>query len=453
MRKTVRGRYLLDIGNSLKSERDVAGLSGRVRFRDDVDYSKALLAVVGLVTAGVQLLRLLVTGDIFSKVWAEDGKILLGDARAHGFSSLFYTYSGYASELPRGIALIGSWLPLDSYSAYCVVTSALVSALLAAFIFDRALRQIRSKGWAAVAAVVIGLGPALRVESLGNIINLQWLLVYAAFWAVLGQGSEDSRSRQFLTVIVVFVAGISTPLTLLVFPALFVRAGWWRQHRSSVLAICAAMAIQAGLIEFGSRDVVGVARHPGLNILLLKQSLLGLAGYLPIPNYVTASISVLIGAGIAYVWYRLRSQRDVVAALVAGLLLFVVTAGITGDVGYRYAATADLFAVAALALAAPHLSVPLKRFVALGMVSVALIGFPATAYRLSGPSWPAGVASYSRGCARGLQEIKVPVSPAGWGAVTLFCPKKSSFARLGHPEYRTGWSAHGPVDLSVIENS
>ncbi len=85
---------------------------------------KAWPVGVGFATAMLTVVRLQVAGNALDRVWAEDGRIFLGDVADHGFASLWCAYSGYLHTAPRLLAFVGDALPLRDYAAYTVVVSA-----------------------------------------------------------------------------------------------------------------------------------------------------------------------------------------------------------------------------------------------------------------------------------------------------------------------------------------
>src|SRR5690349_3099048 len=100
-------------------------------------------AMFGLAATVLIIARLLLAGNVFDRVWAEEGAVFLVDARAHGIGSLIYGYSGYGHLVPHALALIGSWLPLSAYAAFTVVSSAVVVGLLAWYVAGAA-RELTS---------------------------------------------------------------------------------------------------------------------------------------------------------------------------------------------------------------------------------------------------------------------------------------------------------------------
>ena len=114
------------------------------------------------MVTGLALARLLIRGDVFNRVWAEDGKVYLSDAERHGLASLSYVYAGSLSTAPRVLAIAGEALPIRDYATYSVLASALVVGALAAFVYLTAAKVLGS-AWAVVPALGMALAPFLRL--------------------------------------------------------------------------------------------------------------------------------------------------------------------------------------------------------------------------------------------------------------------------------------------------
>jgi hypothetical protein len=370
----------------------------------------ALLIVVRLETAG----------DALDRVWAEDGRIFLGEAADHGFASLWYAYSGYLHVVPRLLAFVGDALPLGDYAAFAVLASALVAGLLASYVYLVACRVIGSAIWALLPALGMALAPALSEESLGSLANLQWFFVFAAFWALLVPVTDSPR-RRGTAAAVTGLAALTSPVTLLVLPAAAL-------HGKRALRHWPAVALLAGIVVQGLAHLIapqspeGVVRHPGLSPSFFKGIAELLSGGQGGAGWMTA-VGVAIGLTLALAWWRAGPQRKL--ALVAwgiGALVYVVTSVVQGFPAPRYEGCAAMFVLAGIAMLGPHVD---RRLIAVPLALLIVVGavrFPASGYRLSGPSWDSSVSAYRDRCrARPAPAPTIALSPAGWGAVRLPC--------------------------------
>ena len=385
-----------------------------------------LAAAVGAGVAALTVLRLVVAGPGLDRVWAEDGFIFLWDARRHGLASLGYVYAGYAHTAPRAWSIVGAQLPLEQFALFAVLATALTAGVLAAVVFRVARRVTGSTAWAVLPALALALAPAFR-GSVGSLANLQWLLIAAAFWCVI-----DRTGNRWIPAVTALAAALTTPLVALLLPAA------WLAHRRDVLrsravwGLGTGLVVQAALIAFGNPSAANPAvRHPGLSESLVGATLTAAFGSnqtaLELGRLGTLDGALLIGALVAAVvvvaLYEVRGQRTLATtAVLTGLLLFAATSFLNGAPATRYAGAAAMLIFSGLALAGPRLPRPVQ-LTAVGLLALnALWSFPASDYRLSGPSWDDQVARYEQSCLTDGEPTPMELSPEGWGRLGLDCP-------------------------------
>ena len=383
--------------------------------------------LVGAAVAVLTVLRLLVAGPGLDRVWAEDGFVFLWDAQRHGLESLGYTYAGYAHTLPRAFGLVGAQIPLEHFAVYAVLATALGAGALAALVFLAARRVTGSWAWALLPALSLALAPAFR-GSVGSLANLQWLLLVAAFWFVI-----DTPGRRWLPASVTVIASLTTPLTVFLLPAA------WLAHRAgvvrslSVRGLLAGLVLQFAIIVFGGASADNPAsRTPQLPGSVFDVALTAAAG----PNVAAfelgrlgvLDVSTLMGAVFAgallLAVYEARGHRALpIAAVLTGAMLYFATSIMSGQPTTRYAAVAAMFLVSALALAGPRIPTGLGRM-ALAVLAVnVVLAFPASDFRMSGPSWQDEVTEYRDSCRTTGQGSPMEVSPEGWGEFDPYCPQ------------------------------
>lgn len=149
-------------------------------------------------------------------IFAEDGQIWITQTLQTGWSGIFDTYAGYLHVVPRLIANTCVTLGPESYIACTNVSSVLVKIALMAVVFPVVLAYASSWRWALFAASLFLLLPVSQLEVLGNITNLRWFLVVAAFVAILG--NYPGRLLPISVAIIVLLASLSDPLTLVALP-------------------------------------------------------------------------------------------------------------------------------------------------------------------------------------------------------------------------------------------
>jgi len=187
-----------------------------------------VVAALGLIS----LLSPRSTGWTGSFLHAEDGQVFLTEYLQSGLGTLFQTYAGYLHLVPRTVtATCASGVDPLGFAACLNVGSALVKIACMVVAFPVLTAYARSWRWglAAAAAAFLFL-PAGQQEVLGNITNLRWYLLAAAFFAVFGV----FRSRWLLgyASAIALLAALSDPMPLLLVPVAVWRIvelrGWSR---------------------------------------------------------------------------------------------------------------------------------------------------------------------------------------------------------------------------------
>ena len=375
-------------------------------------------AGVGLLVAALVLARLLPAGDVLDRLWAEDGRVFLSDAERHGLGSLVYVYGSYLHVVPRVLALAGGVLPLEHFARFAVLAAAAVTGLLGAFVHAAAADVTGSRRLALIPALALALVPALSTESLGNLANLHWYLVHAAFWALLA----GPRLRH-AAVVVCAAAALSSAIAVLLVPVALHREGRQALRRRPVQALLAGAALQALAILLAPRSARAIERHPGVDAGLPGDAVTGILG-LGLERGASIAIGLALAALTFLAWRRAATgpRRDALRAWAAGLVLYATVVVITGETAQRYDAMAAMFIAAGVCL----LMKGLDRVAAAGAVGVMALlaagGFPASESRVYGPSWEQSVERLETACAGDPEgERDVPLSPYNWGSARLPC--------------------------------
>src|SRR5688500_14556023 len=198
------------------------------RFRWTHKWASYVAAVV--IATAASLLRQSGT-PAFDSIWAEDALVFLSDAIARPFVDTFFEpYRGYVLVLPRALAWVASTLPLEFAALIMSGGSALVVALLAAFVF-RATESISHIGLRLALGAAVILLPVAAVETLNTAANVHWYLMFAAFWALAWY--PRSAALRLVAAVVAALAALNDPLSLLLVPAVALRAATshnWRDH-------------------------------------------------------------------------------------------------------------------------------------------------------------------------------------------------------------------------------
>jgi hypothetical protein len=271
-------------------------------------------------------------------------------------------------------------------------------------------------GW--VAAAALALTPALNLETLGSLANLQWFLLATSLWALFLPPDRGGWAAAAVTGL----TAASSPLIVLLLPAavLVHRLRIWRAP--AAWGAAAGLVYQVLVIRFGPVDPGGPVRARGIprdtsSKLLDHVAGVNVTGHLLAWGTVCA-VAALVLLGL----WRAAGLRLLIAASVGTAMVFLMAVvWYSGGEASRYTAAASMLAAAGIAVAvgacgrlalAPFLVVAMAAFVAL----------PADPIKFIGPGWHTSVAGWRSTCAKtGAATAQIPVAPPGWGSATVAC--------------------------------
>ncbi|MFD1147430.1 hypothetical protein [Saccharothrix hoggarensis] len=216
----------------------------RPRGRLVLGYALAFLAAVGfqlLTPAGLSRL---------DRMWAEDGARFLLDALTQPFTAnVVAPYGGYLHTLPRLLAEVASLFPLDWAAAVIAVSAAALRAVVALTAFAASAGYLRSTPVRFALAALVVVLPAGNSETLDNLANVHWFLVYGVFWALLW------RSAPLVPVaVLVVLATLSSPLAFFLAPVALLRLALpGRRDRVIPIVFLVAAAAQGLAMAFAER--------------------------------------------------------------------------------------------------------------------------------------------------------------------------------------------------------
>ena len=297
------------------------------------------LVYVAMLAAGTFVAISRLPFDQQNLVWAEDGRVFLTDAFAHDFlTNAFAPYAGYMHLFPRFAAqMVAATTPLEGVGiAINLWGAALWSAMaLTAFVFlrDRIQLPLAAVLWAVVLLLPVG-----SLELATNVANSHWLLTLGLFVVLISRST--TRTRAVFGAVIVGVAVLSDPLTLLFLPLVVLRLVTVRGIRERVVAIVylAAAVVQLLVVLGTHRNGETYVSLFGLLKTYLVRTVWGtLAGgvwgnqfYYAAGSAVTiplgAAIVALLVAGIAFRWGRAGLA---VTALVSSIGYFFVVGAMT----------------------------------------------------------------------------------------------------------------------------
>jgi len=397
-------------------------------------------------------------------VWAEDGTIFLQQALTPGSTtSILVPYAGYIDVVPRLLAAGVVALPLNWQGLAINLSAAGVQSavgVLACVIVGGHLRP----RWLRVLLLMCVVAPPVGQETISNVSNLQWFLVFAAclvaYWTPRGWGGWLAAAM------VEFLATSSSPFGIVPLAAVTLRAAIQRTRHSISVAVAATLGygIQAAaMIGAPGRDISPRVDPRGLLVgyinRVLGDGLLGVAHYSLTQPETNISMGLivffsLLALVMALIGHRRGATTIVPLALLClSFITFALPLMISGRsmaspfaASRYYVAPALLFLSATIILIGNSLSISrgagATDFLAFRVVPLLLVAGltfgvvtswqSKPAYgRITGPSWSAGVDAAAVACASLARPASavVAISPKGWG-VTLACARISP--PLGH---------------------
>lgn len=394
-------------------------------------------------------------------LYAEDGTRFYSEARTMGMGSIIAPYAGYMHFVPRVASLMLVALPAGGVAAGYAVTATTLIALLAlyAFFASRVLLDSWQSRALLAAAMVI---PPVAGQTIANLTNLHWYLMFAAFWAVISNPRHAWWTVAGATVGV--AAALSDPLTALLLPAaaLAVYRYRSRSHGYVVAAVMVGLGAQL-LIVLGAEQRIG-SGSPLVDLPALYA--FRVAGGITIGDVhltsawltagwslaVVAMVAVTVVVVLAIAWTQMWRKVIVVTAVVNSIAFFAAplivrgTEGMIPAVGQppplfsgRYTLVPALFVVVCVAVLVDLAVVErqLKNVLVGGIVAAWLVGVIAANYIIAplpnGPSWTEGVDAARQECIfEPIDYVEVAIAPPSW-KVRLACADLS-FADGTAPE-------------------
>lgn len=415
-----------------------------------IGWRRVTLSVIFvLLTAAASLARQSGPGALNS-VWAEDG-ITFYQATFHqdAFHALFTPNNGYLQLLPRIVIPVVALFPISWAAGLMALAGALASSACALLVYHASAALVPSR----VARLCFALPTAVllfgQTEVGNNVVNVQWYLIYAAFWMMLW--NPQTLARRALAAVVLFIAIGSDPLSLMFVPLLALRL-WSRPVRESVWqlgGVAAGVLLQAIAMLRGS-----LASRPPMHDYSVPFALHGYIRYVlgttlvstrelrhvglsrPIDAKALGIVLILLVA-IAALLLVNRGVNGPLALICAvfSLGFFCITTMQGGSYNDRYAVPPILLLVTALAVlsSSPAQRPAAVRFQAIAYAPLialcALIGANLAANyhggspdRTTHPSWSSQVAKGRAACRTGtVTSARLQTAPGGGWFVTAPC--------------------------------
>lgn len=184
--------------------------------------SVPLFVLVALASAGISLLRILVTNSaaLSELVWAEDGLFPLCINSYGYFSCLVDPFAGYLLFLSRTLALPVSFFPLSNWPLVSNLVAAIAIGLGSAFITWLLIRANVSRGAAVVAGLISVSIPIVGFEAVNSSGSAYMIMLIIA--AILVSFSFSPSLPVWLTPVFLLMSSLTIPSSaVLAIPLVF----------------------------------------------------------------------------------------------------------------------------------------------------------------------------------------------------------------------------------------
>jgi hypothetical protein len=197
------------------------GLFPDAPFPPRITAHRALVcAGIAVLCIAIQLTRMWSSVPLDS-IWAEDGSAWLTDAMTRGFlDALTTTWDGYLQTSSRLVAEPVAQLPVAWFAPAMALCGAAIVTGCAFLVWRASAGHIENPYLRAALAAMVVLLPVVGIESLDNVTNSIWFLLFASFWVLLWRPATFARAAAaggfiFVVALSNFAIVVFTPLWLL----------------------------------------------------------------------------------------------------------------------------------------------------------------------------------------------------------------------------------------------
>ena len=269
--------------------------------------------------------------------WAEDGAAWFANAYNLGaFKSLFLVQDGYFQTLSRIVAIVAMLFPIIKAPLIFNFSALIVQILPAIFLLSSRFEKLISNFNIRILLVLLYLFLPNTAEISGNITNAQWFLALLAFMVLIAK-SSDRKSWKIFDFLVLLLAGLSGPFSILLLPIAFFiwfykRKKYYFQNFIIIFSTAAVQIFGIFYLDGGER----IAIIPDFTVKLFFSifarqivwgSLIGVNGYIWILNNISwyfiffAFSTFLALALIVYALFK--SLFELKLFIIFGLLIFI----------------------------------------------------------------------------------------------------------------------------------
>ncbi|WP_434449869.1 hypothetical protein [Lentzea sp. E54] len=423
-------------------ERPKALADGMIPLPAEPPHERAWLGMTAAFLGSMLFLLLIPAGWArLDHLWAEDGARFAVDAlRFPALSNLVEPYGGYLHTLTRIVAELVALLPIEWTAAAFAVAAAVLRALIALIAFAGSKAYLKSTPMRfALASLVIVL-PVGNSETLNNLTNLHWFLLYGAFWALLWRDAP-----RVLVGLFVFLAAMTSPLVFILAPIALLRL--FQPRKEVPIVFLAGLVVQGAVMPFAARTAYSHDAIDPVQVLLaslLRVPVAALTGSERVDDFypalgngvILAALLITAVPIVAGLRFGDRAGRTLAVVAVAYSVVLIVACLVLNwtallqvqqpDVvmtGQRYSIAPALFLFTAIfvgldATPAPawgRAMVGASRYLIGIIVVVSVFWYLQEASPVvDGVPWDESVAKARAECAAGAQEVRLEHEPEGW---------------------------------------
>jgi hypothetical protein len=197
--------------------------------------ARRALVCAGIAVLCIAILLIRMWSSVpLDSMWAEDATTWLADAMSRGvFAALTTTYNGYLQTSSRLVAEPVALLPVAWFAAVMAICGAAIVTGCAFLVWRASAGHIQSPQLRAALAAMVVLLPVVGVESLDNVTNSIWFLLFASFWVLLWRPTTFARAAAAAGFI--FVAAVSNAAIVVFAPLWLLRLIAIRDRRDTII--------------------------------------------------------------------------------------------------------------------------------------------------------------------------------------------------------------------------
>jgi hypothetical protein len=206
----------------------------------DAPFPPRITARRALVCAGIAVLCIAIqltrmwSSVPLDSIWAEDGGTWLGDAMTRGvLDALTTTWNGYLQTSSRLVAEPVAQLPVAWFAPAMALCGAAIVTGCAFLVWRASAGHIGNPYLRAALAAMVVLLPVVGVESLDNVTNSIWFLLFASFWVLLWRPATFARAAAAGGFI--FVVALSNEAIVVFAPLWLLRLIAIRDRRDTII--------------------------------------------------------------------------------------------------------------------------------------------------------------------------------------------------------------------------